>query len=62
MQSREALFLSLMVTNCSGKGPFQGSKELNMKRTAAMFQERLSTYAFGTLKVTNLGKQTVLNS
>ena len=27
-----------------------------------MFQERLSTLAFGTLKVTNLGKEIVMNS
>jgi len=30
MQPRDALFLSLMVTNCSGKGLFQDSQELKI--------------------------------
>jgi len=30
MQPGEALFLSLMVTNCSGESYFQDSKELKM--------------------------------
>jgi len=37
------------------KDPFQGSKEFKMNWTVAMFQEKLS-------KVTNLGKQIVMNS
>jgi len=27
MQPREALFVNLMVTNCSGEGPLQNLKE-----------------------------------
>jgi len=55
MQPRGALFLSLMVTDCSGERSFSTIKKLKMNWIVAMFQDRLS-------KVTNLGKQIVMNS
>jgi len=43
MQPREALFLSLMVTNCSGERSFSRFKRIKNELKVAMFQERLST-------------------
>jgi len=55
MQPRGALFLSLMVTNCSGERSFSRFKriknELNSRNVSGE-----------VVKVTNLGKQIVMNS
>jgi len=42
MQPREALFLSFMVTNCSGIRSFSRFKRIKNELNSRMFQERLS--------------------
>jgi len=63
VQQREALFLSLMVTNCSGKTFFSRSKRIQNDLKRSQYSRRGCPHeAFGTLKVTNLGIQIVMNS
>jgi len=60
MQPHEALFLSLMVTNCSGERSFSRFKRIKTELKAAIFQERLFTLRIRYIKVTNLAKQIVM--
>jgi len=50
MQSREALFLSLMVTNCSGKRFFSRFKRIRDDLKGRNIQERLSTLSILYIK------------
>jgi len=62
MQPREALFLSLMVTNCSGERSFSRFKRIKNELKDHNVPREVVHTAFGTLKVTNLGKKIVMNS
>jgi len=48
MQPREVLFLSLLVTNCSGEKAFTRLKKMNQR--VAVFQEKLSTLSIRYIK------------
>jgi len=54
MQPHEALFLSLMVTNCLGETFFSRFKRIKNQLKGRNIPGEVE--AFGTLKVTNLGK------
>jgi len=60
MQPREALFLSLMITYCSGEMSFSRFKITKNELRVAMFQERLSTQSIRCIKSDKL-RQTNCN-
>jgi len=65
MQPCEALFLILMVTNCSGERSFSRFRRIKNElkgRNVPGEVVHSPHQAFGTLKVTSLGEQIVMNS
>ena len=56
MQPHGALFLSLMVINCSGERSFSRLKRIKNELRAAIFQERLFTLSIRYIKSDKLGQ------
>jgi len=63
MQPCEALFLKLMVTNCSGESSFSRFKWIKNWMQGPQYSRRDCPHkAFDTLKALNLDQQIVMNS